>query len=336
MSGIVFSKSSGLNNEVFGKSAEPIKAMIVQGVESWEEKSLIDKIYYMDSTNNFAEKYATMTAVGNFKNVGENGATPKSEMQVGFTKVIEPETWKNSLEISAEMMEDEKLGDVKNATRRFTQSYGRTREHFAATLLYNGTNKTMVDDGVKYEITCADGTPMFNKAHPSKTQGTKYVQSNLFKGAFSEENLDKVQEMMQSFTDDDGNLLNIQPNTIVIPNSGALKRKVFAAVGSELDPESNNNAWNFQCGLWNVLVWNELPKKLNGGEYFFMLDSDYMRDYECMPWLDRIKLKVSQYVDQNTDAHVFKGRSRFGAGFNNWRGIALCGASTEGTDLSTI
>ena len=40
-------------------------------------------------------------------------------------------------------------------------------------------------------------------------------------------------------------------------------------------------------------------------------------------------------IDQNTDANVFKGRSRFGAGFNNWRGIALCGEGFEnGTDLS--
>lgn len=337
MSGIVFAKNSGLNNEVFGKSAEPIKAIIVEGVESWEKKSLIEKIFYMDTTNNFAEKYATMTAIGNFKNVGENGAAPKSSMQMGYVKVIEPETWKNSLEITAEMMEDEKLGDVKNAARRFTQSFGRTRENFAATLLANGMNKTMVHDGVTYEIACADGTPMFNAAHPSKTQGTKYTQSNLFKGEFSEEIMDKMQEMMQKFTDDDGNLLSVQPNTIIIPNVGSLKRKVFAAVGSELDPESNNNAWNFQCGLWNILVWNELPNTINGKPYFFMADSDYMQDYECMPWLDRLKLKVRQYVDNNTDAHVFSGRSRFGAGFNNWRGIALCGAGfTAGTDLAAL
>lgn len=336
MSGIVFAKNSGLNNEVFGKSAEPIKAIIVQGVESWEEKSLIDKIFYMDTTENFAEKYATMTAVGNFKNVGENGATPKSSMQMGFVKVIEPDTWKNSLEISAEMMEDEKLGDVKNAARRFTQSFGRTRENFAATLLANGTETTMVYDGVLYEIACADGTPMFNTAHPSKTQGTKYVQSNLFKGELNEENFDLVQEKMQGFTDDDGHKLNIQPDTIIIPNVGSQKRKLFALVGSELDPESNNNAWNFQCGLWNVLVWNELPNKLKGGNYFFMADSNYLQDYECMPFLDRIKLKITQYIDNNTDAHVFKGRSRFGAGFNNWRGISLCGENVDGTDLAAL
>lgn len=33
--------------------------MITAGVESFEETSLLDKIFYMDKTKNFAEKYAT-------------------------------------------------------------------------------------------------------------------------------------------------------------------------------------------------------------------------------------------------------------------------------------
>lgn len=335
MSGIVFTQSSGINNSVFGKSQEPIKSMITAGVEAFEKTSLLEKIFYMDKTKNFAEKYATMTALGDFEDVGENGATPQSGLQEGFCKVVEPSTWKNSFMISQEMMEDAKTGDIKNSAKRFTTAYGRTREKFGAKLLASGAEKTMKFGKKTYEITCADGKPMFCKDHPSATQGTKYVQSNLFKGAFSQEVMDKVQEMMQQFCDDDGNLQSVMPDTIIIPNSGPLKRAVFAAVGSELDPETNNNAWNFQCGLWNVLVWNYLPNTINGKPYFFMADSQYMQDYECMPWLDRVKLKVNSYIDQNTDANVFKGRSRFGAGFNNWRGIALCGEGfTNGTDLT--
>lgn len=337
MSGITFSQSSGVNNSVFGKSQEPIKSMITAGVESFEETSLLDKIFYMDTTKNFAEKYASMTALGDFKDVGENGATPLSDIQEGFCKVIEPTTWKLSFAITAEMMEDAKIGDIKNGTKRFTTSYGRTREKFGAALLANGHATTMVHSGKTYSITCADGTAMFNVAHPSKTQGTKFKQSNLFKGKFCVETLDAVQEAMQDFKDDNGNLLNVKPDTIIIPNSGPLKRDVLAAVGSELDPRGNNNAWNFQCGLWNVLVWGELPKTINGKPYFILMDSQYMQEYECMPWLDRVKLKVTSYIDNNTHANVFSGRSRFAAGFNNWRGAAMCGEGfSSGTDLTGL
>ena len=69
-----------------------------------------------------------MTAISDFEDVGENGATPESGLQEGFCKVVEPSTWKNSFIISQEMMEDAKTGDIKNAAKRFTTAYGRTRE----------------------------------------------------------------------------------------------------------------------------------------------------------------------------------------------------------------
>lgn len=337
MSGITFSVASGVNDSVFGKSQEPIKSMITSGVEAWEETSLLDKIFYMDKTKNFAEKYATMTALGNFQDVGENGATPQDSFEEGFCKVIEPSTWKLGFSITAEAIEDHKIGDITNGAKRFTTSYGRTREQFGAHLLASGHLSTMKWGNKTYSITCADKKPMFSEAHPSKTQGTKLLQSNLFKGEFSVAVMDAVQEAMQDFKDDKGNLLNVKPDTIIIPNSGPLKRAVLAAVGSELDPRSNNNAWNFQCGLWNVLVWGELPKTINGKPYFIMMDSKYMQEYECMPWLDRIKLKVDSYIDHNNHANVFSGRSRFAAGFNNWRGAALCGLGfANGTDLTDL
>jgi len=335
MSGITFTKASGVNNSVFGKSQEPIKSLIIQGIEAFEKQSLLSKIFYMDTSDNFAEKYSTMTALGDFEDVGENGATPDSEFQEGFCKVIEPRTWKNRFSVSQEMVEDSKNGNIRNAAKRFTGSYNRTREKFGAALLANGHKKTMKFGKNTYNITCADNTPMFNAAHPSATQGKAYTQSNLFKNAFSLAVMDKMQEKMQDFADDDGNILTVMPDTIVIPNDAELKREILAAIGSDKDPDSADNAMNFQCGQWNLLVWGYLPKRINGEPYFFMMDSQYMQDYECMPWVDRVKLKVTSYIDNNTDANVHKGRSRFGAGFNNWRGIAMCGAGlTDGTDLT--
>ena len=176
---------------------------------------------------------------------------------------------------------------------------------------------------------------LFSTAHPSATKGTKLTQSNFFKADFSTSILDQVQEAMQSFTDDDGNLLNVAPDTIIIPNVASLKRAVLAAVSSDLDPESSKNAMNFQAGLWNVLVWPYLPKAIGGKPFFLMMDSQFKDDYLCMPWVDRVALTVKSEIDPNTDANVFRGRARFGAGFNNWRCIALCGGGvTGGTTLT--
>lgn len=332
---IIFSQASGVADSIFGKSQEPIKAIITEQVESFQQVSVIEKLFYMDNSKNFSEKYTIETSLGDFEPVGENGAYPKTGIQEGFAKVIEPETWKSSFEVTQEMIEDAKIGKIKSRAKQFTTSYGRTREKYAAALIAAGIGKTMEIKGHTYDVTCADKTPMFNAKHPSAIPGKKMTQSNLFKAAFSRKVLNKVQELMQKFTDDDGNLLNVMPDTIIIPNDGELKDLIYAAVGSELDPNTNNNAWNFQVGLWNVIVWNYLPATLNGEPYFIVADSKFLQDYMCIPFVDRVDLTVTSYIDENTDANVFKGRARFAAGFNNWRGMAICGAGfTEGTDLT--
>lgn len=333
MAGIVFSQSSGVNDSVFGKSQAPIKAMIEQNVEAFQQLSLVDKIFYMDKSSNFAEKYTSETSLDNFKPVGENGAHPVSSIQEGYSKTIAPITWKNRFEVSAEMVEDAKFGKIKSRANIFATSYNRTREEYAAALLAGGIGKNITFGGAKHDTTSADGVSLFNMKHPSITKGAE-EQSNIFKAAFSQSAMDAVQEKMQRVTDDDGHLLNIMPNTIIIPNVGALKREVFAAVGSDLDSTSSNNAINFQLGLWNVLVWNYLPTTLGGKPYFIMADSQFIQDYMAAPFVDRLALTVTSHIDENTDANVWNGRARFGAGFNNWRGFAICGEGLTGTALA--
>lgn len=335
MSGIIFSEGSGLNNGLIGKRLAPIKAIINSNVEAFQQKSLIDKIYYMDTSKNWAENYTIETALGNFQDVGEGGATPQSGMQEGFDKTIAPRVWKNKFVVTKEMMDDMKIGKIKSKANQFTTSYGRGREAYAARMLSGATQAKVTFAGKTYDATCADGKPLFSVEHPSKTQGAKFKQSNMFKAEFSQSILDQLQEKMQDFCDDDGNLLNVAPDTIIIPNSAKLKRAVFAAVGSELDPESNKNAMNFQLGLWNILIWPYMDKQIGGRDYVILADSKFLQDYMCLPFIDRVPLTVTRYTDQNTDDEVFKGYARYGLGFNNWRGLCICGNGiSSGTPLT--
>ncbi|MEG1012444.1 MAG: hypothetical protein RSD27_10365 [Ruthenibacterium sp.] len=329
---IIYSQGSGVADSVFGKSQEPIKAIIEQGVEAFQERSQLGRIFCVNTTKNYAEKYTSETSLGDFEDVGENGAYPITGMMEGYSKVIEPTTWKSKFEVTQEMIEDAKIGKIKSRANIFTTSYNRTREKVGATLFAGGVNASTVIGGKSYDTTSADGVSLFSKVHPSKT-GKGAKQSNIFTGAFAVSALDKIQEKMQDFADDDGNILTVAPDTIVIPNDAALKRAVLAAIGSDLDPNTANNALNFQCGLWNVLVWPYLPKTIGAKPYFVMLDSKFREDYECLPWLDRVSLTVKSDIDPNTDANVFKGRARFGAGFNNWRCTAICGEGLAGTAL---
>lgn len=335
MAGIIYSEGSGLNNSIIGKQLAPIRAVLNENAEAFENKSMIKELFYMDKSKHFAEHYTSETALGLFQDVGEGGKGPVNGFQEGFGKTIEPFVWKNNFVVAKEMLDDALFGKIKSRANAFMTSYGRTREMFAAAMLAGGINKKTVIWGKSYDTTGADGVELFSKSHPSATMGTKFLQSNMFKAAFSTSIMDQVQENMQSFCDDDKNLLALAPDTIIIPNNAKQKRDVLAAIGSELDPNTNNNAMNFQCGLWNLLIWPYLPKTLGGQPYFMMADKQFLQDYMCMPWIDRKPLEVSNYKDENTDDIVYKGYARYGAGFNNWRGIAICGAGlTNGTELT--
>ena len=70
----------------------------------------------------------TMTAMEGFKPVGENGEYPIDGNQEGFSKYFEHDTWKNSFSLPKEIIDDAKAMDLKRQPETFIASYYRTRE----------------------------------------------------------------------------------------------------------------------------------------------------------------------------------------------------------------
>ena len=338
MAGINFAKSSNVNDSVFGKSQEPIRMMIESRAEAFQQKAVAPVLFNQMNTRNFAEKFSGMTAMNGFLPVGEGGSYPQDEQRVGFEKIIEHDTWKDQFVITKEMIEDRKIGS-SGKPRAFVDGYYRTRELFAAKLYIGGVFGTpVVINGRKYNITGNDDRPVFDLAHPSVYGADFPVQGNKFSNAFDVAVLSELESRMQNVVDDKGNVLNIAPDTIVIPNDGALKMAVFAALGADKDPATSNNGFNYQFGRWNIVVspyLNDLIHTNAGTVYkpWLLIDSHYNRDYGGAIWLDRIHLDVKSWIDDNNDNNVWNGRARFGAGFNDWRFAAVAGVF-GGSDLT--
>ena len=333
MANITFSEGSGLNDSIYGKSQAPLRMLIQNRAEAYEEKSILNEIFMMDESKHWAEKYTSLTAMDGFDPVGENGAYPVDGMEEGFSKTLEQITCKNSFAISREIMEDGKLLDLKKKPAGFVKSYYRTRENLGAALFgaaLAGSNSTTFR-GKKFDTTCADGLCLFHTAHKSKVKGA--TQSNLFSNGFSADALAYLEARMQNFKGDNNDLVNVVPNTILIPNDAALKKEVFAAIGADKDPATANNGYNYVFGRWNVLIWNYLnPFVGSGVSPWIVADIDYNNEYGGAIFTDRTPLDVRSSIDENTDANVWRGYARFTAGFNDWRAFAAGGIS-GGTDL---
>ena len=333
MAHIIFSEGSGLQDSIYGKSQEPIKMFLEKRAEAFEAESIAKKVFAQETSNHYAEKFTSMTAMEGFVPVGENGAYPVDGMQESYAKTLENVTWKNSFSLSREIIDDGILMELRKQPQAFITSYYRTRERFAAFLLANAVKKQTSGKfgGWTFDTTSADGVCLFATNHPKKVKSG--TQSNLFSNAFSASILGAAETRMQNFTGDNNEVLDVSPDTIIIPNIYSLKNDVFAAIGADKEPTTANNAYNYVYGRWNVIVWPYLNEFITSGTApWILMDSRYNKDNGSAVWLDRVKLEVKSEIADN-DANRWKGYARFTAGFNDWRGFCVGGVAS-GTDIS--
>lgn len=327
----IISACSGEVDVFYGKSLEPVKEVIEQRAEAWENESVVSKVFKMETTENWAEKYTYMTTIGNLKKVGENDSAPRDTFGQGFDKVIEPEEFKNSIAITRKMLEDGKFEQIKNHQTALVNSAYRSREIFGA-MIFDYANKSEgIYNGEKFDVRCADGKPILHASHPSSTKGSKFVQSNYFNADLTFDNFAYVMSKMQDFRDDNKNLLSVMPDTLIIPNDANMIKMATSIVGSMTQPNADGHQFQASpyTGIVTIIVW----KYLNGmtavegnatGKAWYLLDSEYNNTYGGLIFLDRIAPSVRMYVDNNTYEQVTEIRARFMASGNDWRAIAGC------------
>ncbi len=338
MSGfLTVSIGSGLNGTIYGDCQVPLKAFLESRGEAFQRESLLPYLYRMEKSRHWAERYSSETAMGDFEPVGEGGDYPKTGFEDGYFRDIVNMTFKQSFSVTQELVEDCLLGTMKQRANKLVTAYDRTREKFGRILYAGGLYGTTVSyKGKTFACGSADGQALFSKTHPNKVNGAK--QTNLYKGTFTNTLLGKIETEMQNIKGDNGELLGVAPDTIWIPNDAALKDAVFSAVGADKEPTSGNNAFNHQFGRWNIIVDPYLTAALtdlgkSSEKPFFLLDSKFIELNDGPIFQDRVPLDVKSVIDNNNDNNVWQGRARFGAGFADWRFVAVGNMST-GTDLT--
>lgn len=338
MSGfLTVSIGSGLNGTIYGDCQVPLKAFLESRGEAFQRESLLPYLYRMEKSRHWAERYSSETAMGDFEPVGEGGDYPKTGFEDGYFRDIVNMTFKQSFSVTQELVEDCLLGTMKQRANKLVTAYGRTREKFGRILYAGGLYGTTVSyKGKTFACGSADGQALFSKTHPNKVNGAK--QTNLYRGTFTNTLLGKIETEMQNIKGDNGELLGVAPDTIWIPNDAALKDAVFSAVGADKEPTSGNNAFNYQFGRWNIIVDPYLTAALtdlgkSSEKPFFLLDSKFIELNDGPIFQDRVPLDVKSVIDNNNDNNVWQGRARFGAGFADWRFVAVGNMST-GTDLT--
>lgn len=334
MAGIAFGEFSGLNDSLFGKSIAPIKFHVRKRAEAFEKESVLPTLFAMATSDNWAEKETEMTGIDSWAPMVENGEIPLGGMQEGYSRTFEHIEFSKGFAITRKMMDDAKLVRVKDVTDQLMTSYYRTRELFGHQLYIDAALGKSVSKfkGWNVPIHCADGGPLFQLEHPSIVDST-LKQCNFCSDEFSVDALSAAESEMQSFrgyTEEEAAV--VIPDTILIPNDWKLKQAVFAAIGSDKDPDSSNNGFNYHFGRWNVIVDTYLDPLLKDGvKPWFLIASGYNQTMGGARWYDRVKAEIDAEKKTNR-TRLLTGYARWSAGFKDWRYI-YGGGMTGGKQL---
>lgn len=324
-------ESSGQLDAMFGKYEAPIVSAILETEEAWQENLVAPKIFREVQSDNYAEAYVSVTAADDWEPVGENGAHPNNGFTQGYDKTIKNMTWKTRFSVSREMADDGKITDMQQLAKRKSSSFYRTRERFFAAMLGNALqgNTSMQFNGETFDISCADGLAMFATNHAPKVSGAN--QSNLYADAFSTANLFKAMTAMQNLKGDNDEILDMNPDTIIIPNLAGLKEDVMTALASLKMAGTANNDVNPIFGKMDIIVWPYLNQYIGSLTPWIIMDSRYMMEHDCAIHQERVPVEMKDHVSDN-DEFIWDGYARFGGGFVDFRGLMACGI-TGGSNL---
>lgn len=346
---IIFNIGETVKLSCFNILIEPIQMMLENEVEAFEKNSLISKLFRMNTTDRYEENFRSRTAMGGFKPTEDLEPAHISDFGEGYRKTFRTQIWTNSFVVSKQTFEDNQMMDINDQAVGFIKSYGRTRERYGFAMISGALTGSCSFEGRSFDCRGFDtvdgsvdgnGAPQlfFHNAHkgagnPTLTQSNKfYVHSaggtgiNLNSAGAHEKILrviGKVQTAMQNYTDDKGNPILVDPDTIVMAtNNYALKDTVLTALKTQYTSAMGDNGVNLQYGNWNVIMTpylNGLTGFAENDQALLIMDSKRNKESVGFMWYDRTPLEVTTYTDNGNKAMIWDGRARFGAGFGDFK-----------------
>ena len=185
------------------------------------------------------------------------------EPQAGYDKTTTFTEYAAQIQIQRRLAQDDRNDVIARLPKNLATSANRSREKLGAQV-YNL--------GFTYEPTDGDGTELFASDHPSPVSGVA-TQSNEGTYGLSAGNVEAVRLAMNEFTDDIGELISTDPDSLIIPI--ALEQTGWEIINSKGKVDTAENNANFHQGKYKLIVW----KRLSDSNNWTMVDYTMMKQY---------------------------------------------------------
>lgn len=335
---------------------EPLNKMLSDMQEAWERQNPIDLLFKRGTLSGFQETYTSSIGFDRaFKETSDYAVAPIFNTAEGFAATYRSRTFQGSFIITQQVLEDGKVGQVKDDASAFMRRWHGDIVEYCMTAIDAGFGVEKNFEGSRLKLTSADTAtgditdpnknPLFFKEHTTVKRdaaATVKKQSNMFAAMDSNgnklidvagEDAAKVSKMadfinyvitaMENYYDDNGKRAGVVgAKTIVAPNDPRLKAVLNAAISMEMFGQEPNMAYK-RATLETTPYLNDIDA-CKGGIGFFIVDKSYNAENHGLELTERIPLTLDVIPEKRPKGIVYDGRQRFDVNVATWRGITYC------------
>lgn len=334
---------SNVGDDTWNEWSDQLDACIVEeDANKSPDDEIVKALANEKASKRFGEKGVTIGGLDNFAIKSESADASEDTLEEGYSKIIQHYSFAKSVVLSKELADDNNVDLMRVRARSLVKAYKRTRAQYITDVItksvmtsssaYNTTMTFGATSGI--DITAPDGMSLFNNAHPLHSDGS-VTQSNIYTNAFgtTSEMLNILANKMRNFTDENGNVMGIIADTIVIPgNVPGLEDTIKKIIGSDGEVGTNYNDINTQRGKWKLVV-DHLWTVSGSAKPYIILSSEANKDLMGTMFYNRLGLDVKSEVKAESRNLLYNGFSRWSAGFYNWRHMIMGGAAYGTTIL---
>lgn len=329
-----------IDKEFLGQFLHPIKALIKSESDNFKkQKGVLDLLYNVVDTDTATFAITQQNGLDLFQVKEEGQSSNVDYITGGFNKTITHKTFSKTIFMYEETMQDSVMGFGKDLhiklpiktqmdAKQLPEAFFRTRTRLGAWALANATAASAKFGGKEWDLTAPDGLPLFSNAH--KYSNPKYsakTQSNYFYGDVAASAaefttaLAKISNKMRNFKDEQNETMGFVPDICVLPcNRPAFEAIAKTVIGSERVAGSANNDINIQYGNWTLVV---LDGWESADDRFIVMSSSANKQLMGNIFSDRIPFYAMHNFDVDKGVLSITGKGRIGAGFGNWKHVAM-------------
>jgi len=218
--------------------------------------------------------------------------------------------YKGGYFLSKEAIDDEKgYGKLNTGAKWLAKAAQFTREYACQAILDDAFTGTYFKG--------RDGLKLFSTAHTLLNAGSSTVSNTPATAVgLSVAGFTAMQDLARKMKDENGDPMMVSPDSLMIANDQGQVNKAYQLLESQLEPFTANNQDN-------PVKRNFKPKKIIINPYattnlyhWFMFDSSE----NDMSLLDKEKINMRDWYDEENDASKVRARNRFILWFYNYKG----------------